>query len=112
MAMKNSILLIKSTVLATALVFFGAGAAHAQGYSADQVESPAPYGGSAPGSNASGTESGYGTKDSGEQGQYGSRRVSGDKYGGSYQGSGRDRNNDLYDHFGTNGTGPRIKGRY
>jgi hypothetical protein len=106
MTMRNSILLIKSTVLATALVFFGAGAAHAQGYSTDQAESPAS------GSNASGTESGYGTKDSGEQGQYGSRRASGDKYGGSYQGSGKDRNNDSYDRSGTDGTGPRIKGRY
>lgn len=110
--MRNSILLIKSAVLATGLIFFGAGAAHAQGYSADQLESPAPYGGSAPGSGASGKESDYGTTDSGEQGQYGTRRSSGDKYGGSHQGSSRNRDKDLYDHSGTNGTGPRLKGRY
>ena len=44
--MRNSTLSIKSTVLATALVFLGAGAAYAQGYSSDQAESPPPYGGS------------------------------------------------------------------
>lgn len=110
--MRNSTLLIKSTVLATALVFFGAGAAFAQGYSADQVESPAPYGGSAPGSNVTDKESGYGTKDSGERGQYGTRRSSGDKYGGSYQGSAGYQGNDLYDHSDITGTGPHIKGRY
>ncbi|WP_090829422.1 hypothetical protein [Nitrosovibrio tenuis] len=109
--MKNSIL--KSTVLATALVFVVAGTAYAQGYSADQIESPAPYGGSAPGSDAAGKKSDYGTSGSGERGQYGStQRPSGDKYGGSYQGSARDGDNDLYDHSPTNGTGPRLKGRY
>ncbi len=112
MAMRNSILSIKSTILATALILFGAGAAHAQGYSADQLESPAPYGGSAPGSGASSKKSGYGTKDSGEQGRYGTRGSSGDKYGESYQASGGDRDKDLYDRSGTNGTGPRLKGRY
>ena len=62
MAMKISTLSIKSTVLATALVFLGAGAAYAQGYSSDQAESPAPYGESAPGSDVTDKDSGYGTK--------------------------------------------------
>ena len=105
-------LLIKSTVLAAALAFFGTGLAYAQGYSADQIESPAPYGGSAPGSSVTDKDSGYGTKESGERGQYGTRRSSSDKYGGSYQGSGGNQGNDLYDHSDITGTGPHIKGRY
>jgi hypothetical protein len=112
MAMRNSTLSIKSTVLATALVFLGAGAAYAQGYSSDQTESPAPYGESAPGSDVTDKDSGYGTKGPGERGQYGARRSSGDKYGGSYQSSGRYQDNDLYDHSDITGTGPHIKGRY
>ncbi len=110
--MRNSTLSIKSTVLATALVFLGAGAAYAQGYSSDQAESPAPYGGSATGSDVTDKDSGYGTKGPGERGQYGARRSSGDKYGGSYQSSGRYQGNDLYDHSDITGTGPHIKGRY
>jgi hypothetical protein len=112
MAMRNSTLSIKSTVLATALVFLGAGAAYAQGYSSDQAESPAPYGGSATGSDVTDKDSGYGTKGPGERGQYGAQRSSGDKYGGSYQGSGGNQGNDLYDHSDITGTGPHIKGRY
>ena len=112
MAMKISTLSIKSTVLATALVFLGAGAAYAQGYSSDQAESPAPYGESAPSSDVTDKGSGYGPKDSGERSQYGTRRSNGDKYGGSYQGSGRYQGNDLYDHSDITGTGPHIRGRY
>ncbi len=109
MVMRNLTLLIKSTVLATTLVFFGWSVAHAQGYSTDQAEPPA-YGGSAP--SVTDKDSGYGTKDSGERGQYGTRRSSGDKYGGSYQGSGGSQGNDLYDHSDITGTGPHIRGRY
>jgi hypothetical protein len=112
MVMRNLTLLIKSTAVATVLVFFGAGTAFAQGYSADQVESPAPYGGATTGSDVTDKDSGYGTKDSGERGQYGTRRSSGDKYGGSYQGSAGYQGNDLYNHSDITGTGPHIKGRY
>ncbi|MBA4143770.1 MAG: hypothetical protein H0X43_12405 [Nitrosospira sp.] len=55
----------------------------------------------------------YGTSGTGQQDQYGTSRRSsddqyGDRYGESYQG----RDDDRYDYSGTDGTGPKLKGRY
>jgi hypothetical protein len=107
--MKTSTLLIKSTVLAIALVL--ATAAQAQGYGADQIESPAPYGGSGPREGASGRDADYGPSETARRGQYESYQSSSSQYGDSCESSNSDRR-EMYDNCGYNGTGPRIKGRY
>ena len=102
----SSILTAKSLVLASALIFSTAGAVHAQGYSdkddsmqrpGDSMQQPGSSGGS-----------GYGTSGTDQQNQYGSPRDS-DQY---YQGYTRDVGDDRYDWSSTEGTGPKIKGRY
>lgn len=107
--MKTSTLLIKSGMFAIALVL--SSAAQAQGYGADRIESPAPYGGSGPREGASGRNADYGPSETTRRGQYESYQSSTSQYGDSCEGSESDRR-DLYEHCGYNGTGPRIKGRY
>jgi hypothetical protein len=107
--MKTSTLLIKSAVLATALILTSA--AQAQGYGADQIESPAPYGGSGPREGTSGRNADYGPSETTRRGQYESYQSSNSQYGDSCESSESNRR-DLYDRCGYNGTGPRIKSRY
>ncbi len=107
----SSILTAKSLVLASALIFSTAGAVHAQGYSdkddsmqkpGDSMQQPGSSGGS-----------GYGTSGTDQQNQYDRPRDSGNgQYDQYYQGYTRDVGDDRYDWSSTEGTGPKIKGRY
>lgn len=106
----SSILTAKSWALAGILLFSVAGAVHAQGYSdkddsmqkpGDSMQQPGTSGGSD-----------YGTSGD-RRDQYDRPRDSGtDQYGRSYQGYTRDVDSGMYDWSSTDGTGPRIKGRY
>lgn len=108
MAMRTSILFVRSTLVATALVL--AGAAHAQGYESQ------PYGSSSTGSSESTSGSGpyYAPSETDSRGEY-------EKFGQPYYGQqtsvnmcenpDHDRDNP-YDHCGYSGTGPKLKGRY
>jgi hypothetical protein len=107
----SSILTAKSLVLSGILVFSTASAVHAQGYSDkdDSMQKPGEY------TQQPGTSGGsdYGTSGTDQRNQYDRPRDSGkDQYGQSYQGYTRDVGDDMYDWSSTDGTGPKIKGRY
>lgn len=102
-----SILSAKSLVLTGALIFSTAGILHAQGY--DQGGSMQKPDNSTQ-SGTSGGGSDYGTKrDEKKSGYDGSRRSSDNS---RYSTDGTERYDDKDESAGTDGTGPKLKGRY
>jgi hypothetical protein len=107
----SSILTAKSLVLASVLIFSTAGIVHAQGYS-DKDDSMQSPGGSMQQPGTSGG-SDYGTSGTDQRNRYDRPRDSGNgQYDKSYQGYTRDVGDDMYDWSSTDGTGPKIRGRY
>lgn len=108
MIMKFSpILSAKSLTLASTLIFGSVGIVHAQGY--DQGGSMQQPSDSTQ-SGTSGGASDYGTKRDIQKDRYDSSRRSDDSRQSSTDSA--DNNDDLYQHSSTDGTGPRLKGRY
>src|SRR5687768_15899224 len=104
----SSILTIKSLTLISALVFAAGSSVHAQGYSEkdDTMQKPADsmqYPGT--------SRDDYGTSGTEQRKRYDSGSQSGDDQYRS-QGYNKDVDTGMYDWSGTEGTGPRIKGRY
>lgn len=107
----SSILTAKSLALASVLIFSTAGAVHAQGYS-DKDDSMQRRGDSM---QQRGTSSGsdYGTSGTDQRNRYDRPRDSrNDQYSDSDQGYTRDMDDGMYDWSSTDGTGPKIRGRY
>ncbi|MGH8763074.1 MAG: hypothetical protein ACREUR_07550 [Nitrosospira sp.] len=102
----SPILSAKSLVLASALIFGAVGAVQAQGY--DQGGSMQQPGDSTQ-SGTSGGESSYGTKSDDQKNRYDGNRDN-PRYGSDR--TEIDDDKDMYEHSGTDGTGPKLKGRY
>ncbi|MDQ3185857.1 MAG: hypothetical protein M3Q16_05220 [Pseudomonadota bacterium] len=102
----SPLLSAKSLALASALVF-SVGVAHAQGYDqggsaqkpADSMQSPGTSGGGPD----------YGARGNDQGKRYDSSR---DNSRYSTDGTERYDDKDLYERTGTDGTGPKLKGRY
>lgn len=103
----SPILSAKSLALASALVFSAAGVVHAQGY--DQGDSMQKPGDSMQSPGTSGGGSDYGTRADDQKNRYDSNR---DNSRYSTDGTERYDNKDLYENEGTDGTGPKLQGRY
>ena len=100
----SPILSAKSLALASALIFSAVGTVYAQGY--DQGGSmQQPMESTQPGSG-----SGYGTKGDDQKSQYDSSKRSGDN--SRYSTDGTEKYGDKDESAGTDGTGPKLKGRY
>lgn len=102
----SPILSAKSLALTSALIFSAVGSVHAQGY--DQGGSmQQPMESTQPGSG-----SGYGTKGDDQKSPYASdsSKRSGDN--SRYSTDGTERYDDKDESAGTDGTGPKLKGRY
>lgn len=101
-----SILSAKSLILASAVILGTAGMVHAQGYGqGDSTQNPGD-------STQSGTSSGnssYGTKQDDQKSRYDSSR---DRDNSRYSTDGTERYDDKNENSGTDGTGPKLKGRY
>ena len=103
----SPILSAKSLVLASALIFSAAGTVYAQGY--DQGGSmQQPMDSMQPGTSGGG--SGYGTKGDDQKSQYDSSKRSDDN--SRYSTNSTERDDDKDESAGTDGTGPKLKGRY
>ncbi len=103
----SPILSVKSLALASALIFSAVGVAHAQGYDQSGT-SQQPSG--TPQSGTSGSGSDYGTKSDDQRNRYDTSQRSSDN--SRYSTDGTERYDDKNDSAGTEGTGPKIKGRY
>jgi hypothetical protein len=103
----SSILSAKSLVLTGALIFGTVGIVHAQGY--DQGGSTQkPYDSTQSGTSGGGSD--YGTKrDDQKSGYEGDRRSTDNS---RYSTDGTERYDDKDESAGTDGTGPKLKGRY
>lgn len=103
----SSILSAKSLVLTGALIFSTAGMVHAQGYGqGDSTQKP----GDSTQSGTSGGGSNYGTKQDDQKSRYDSNRGSSDN--SRYSTDGTERYDNKDESSGTDGTGPKLKGRY
>lgn len=103
----SPILSAKSLALASALIFSAVGVVHAQGY--DQGGSmQQPMESTQPGTSGGG--SGYGTKGDDQKSQYESSKRSDDN--SRYSTDGAERYDNKDESSGTDGTGPKLKGRY
>ncbi len=103
----SPILSAKSLALASALIFSAIGVAHAQGYDQGGTMQQ-PSGSSQSGTSGSGSD--YGTKSDDQKNRYDSSQRSTDN--SRYSTDGTERYDDKDDSAGTDGTGPKIKGRY
>ncbi|MBA2659082.1 MAG: hypothetical protein H0U72_05915 [Nitrosospira sp.] len=103
----SPILSVKSLALASALIFSAIGVAHAQGYDQSGT-SQQPSGTTQSGTSGSGSD--YGTKSDDQKNRYDSSQRSSDN--SRYSTDGTERYDDKGDSEGTDGTGPKIKGRY
>ena len=103
----SPILSVKSLALANALIFSAIGVAHAQGYDQSGT-SQQPSGTTQSGTSGSGSD--YGTKSDDQKNRYDSSQRSSDN--SRYSTDGTERYDDKDDNEGTDGTGPKIKGRY
>ena len=103
----SPILSAKSLALASALVLGAVSVVSAQGY--DQGGSTQKPGDSMQSPGTSGGGSDYGTKKDDQRTRYDSNR---DNSRYSTDGTERYDDKDLHESSGTDGTGPRLKGRY
>ena len=105
------ILSAKSLALASALIFSAVGVVHAQGYDQGQGGSmQQPMESTQPGTSGGGGGSGYGTKGDDQKSQYESSKRSDDN--SRYSTDATERYDNKDDSSGTDGTGPKLKGRY
>jgi len=103
----SPILSVKSLALASALIFGAIGVVHAQGYDQGGT-SQQPSGSTQSGTSGSGSD--YGTKSNDQKKRYDSSQRSSDN--SRYSTDGTERYDDKDDSAGTDGTGPKLKGRY